>query len=171
LAQSIDLLEEELKNQNIEYRSEIQDRLPWVRADANQLVKAFHNLSRNAMQAMPNGGLLTIKAYCESLPSSSGTPKRSLGNGKVTIIFQDTGTGIPQDALRHIFNPFFTTKDSGTGLGLPITHKVITEHGGQIEARSRLGQGTQFTIQLPIHDTRHTEAEPSAAGDENPDQM
>jgi two-component system sensor histidine kinase AtoS len=150
LFQSIDILEEELKDQNIEYCNDIEDPLPLVQADANQLVKAFRNLSRNAAQAMPTGGRLTIKAFHERAPKPASSNPENAGNGKVILIFQDTGTGIPKDTLQHIFNPFFTTKDSGTGLGLPITHKVITEHGGQIEAESKVGEGTIFTIHLPL---------------------
>lgn len=84
-------------------------------------------------------------------------------NGKVLIIFQDTGQGITSKEVQQIFNPFFTTKDSGTGLGLPITHKVITEHHGQIDVESMKGQGTRFTIQLPIDDQISVQT-PSGSG-------
>lgn len=149
LMQAIDTIEAELQQRGIELHPDIQNQLPSVQADANQLVKAFHNLARNALQAMPTGGRLTIKTYSEELHDDRQSGNTGT-NCRVTIIFQDTGPGIPSKLLKEIFNPFFTTKDSGTGLGLPITHKVITEHGGQIEAESQNGQGTKFTIHLPV---------------------
>ena len=151
LRQTIDIIEGDLQHRDIEYRPDFQDQLPSVQADVNQLVKAFHNLARNAIQAMPTGGRLTIKTFFEEIPDD-GHRDNTQATGRVTIIFQDTGQGIRPKVLEQIFNPFFTTKDSGTGLGLPITHKVITEHGGQIDAESKKEQGTQFTIHLPIHE-------------------
>ena len=151
LRQTIDTLEVDLHNRRIECHSDFQDQLPPVQADANQLVKAFHNLVRNAIQAMPTGGQLTVTTYRDERSPDAG-PRDTQISDWITIIFHDTGMGIPPDALRQIFNPFFTTKDSGTGLGLPITHKVIIEHGGQIEAESQEGHGTRFTIHLPIQE-------------------
>jgi signal transduction histidine kinase len=127
----------------------MQDDLPLVQADSNQLTKAFINLIRNAIQAMPTGGRLSIKTFFED-SADPGKLAMTSTNGNVLIIFQDTGQGITSKELQQIFNPFFSTKDSGTGLGLPITHKVITEHHGQIDVESIKGQGTTFTIQLPI---------------------
>ena len=151
LRQTIDTIESDLQKSNIDLRTDLLDQLPRVQADANQLVKAFHNLARNAIQAMPTGGQLRIKTMVEEIPLDEqwGNTRRI---GRFIIIFQDSGQGIPAEELTQIFNPFFTTKDSGTGLGLPITHKVITEHGGQIEADSKEGHGTRFTIHLPIQE-------------------
>lgn len=149
LRQSIDTIDEVLQRSNIEYHQDLQDNLPLVQADSNQLTKAFINLIRNAIQAMPTGGRLSIKTFFED-SADDGKLAVTSTNGKVLITFQDTGQGITSKELQQIFNPFFTTKDSGTGLGLPITHKVITEHHGQIDVQSIKGQGTTFTIQLPI---------------------
>jgi len=151
LRQAIDIIEGDLQHRDIEYCPDFQDQLPPVQADPNQLVKAFHNLVRNAIQAMPTGGRLTIRTVSREIPDQ-GRQVNTQASDRVTIIFQDTGQGIPPKVLEQIFNPFFTTKDSGTGLGLPITHKVITEHGGQIEAESKEERGTRFTIHLPIHE-------------------
>lgn len=148
LKQTIEFVEEELQINHIECLCELSNDLPLVRADVNQLTKAFHNLILNATQAMETGGRLTIEAFSEK----GDTHWRQMStsrNGWVTVIFQDTGPGIPPEAIKNIFNPFFTTKDKGCGLGLAITHKVITEHGGFIELTSRLGQGTRFIIGLP----------------------
>jgi two-component system sensor histidine kinase AtoS len=149
LRQSIDTIDEDLQRSNIEYHQDLQQNLPLVQADSNQLTKAFINLMRNAIQAMPTGGRLLVKTFFEDSVDDrklEATPTI----GKVLITFQDTGQGITQEELQQIFNPFFTTKDSGTGLGLPITHKVITEHHGQIDVVSSKEQGTTFTIQLPV---------------------
>jgi len=148
LKQTIEFVEEELQINHIECLCELSNDLPLVRADVNQLTKAFHNLILNAAQAMETGGRLTIEAFSEK----GDTHWRQMStsrNGWVTVIFQDTGPGIPPEAIKNIFNPFFTTKDKGCGLGLAITHKVITEHGGFIELTSRLEQGTRFIIGLP----------------------
>lgn len=106
-----------------------------IRADADQMAKVFHNLIRNAMQVMPDGGTLTMAASCE--------------NHRVTIAIGDTGPGMSPETLNTIFTPFFTTKHKGTGLGLAITQKVITEHGGEIKATSTLHQGSCFTMEFP----------------------
>jgi len=148
LKQTIEFVEEELHSNHIECLCELSNDLPPVRADANQLTKAFHNLIRNAAQAMKKGGRLTIEAFSEKeSPHRQQIPKNQ--NGWVIVIFQDTGPGIPQETIKNIFNPFFTTKDKGSGLGLAITHKVITEHGGCIELASKAGKGTRFIISLP----------------------
>lgn len=148
LEQTIELLSEELKTHHIRCLCEFSDGLPQVRADADQLAKAFHNLIRNAGQAMSTGGELAIEVFREKRHPSERQIETGQ-NGWVTVIFQDTGPGIPPEAIKNIFNPFYTTKDKGTGLGLAITHKVITEHGGRIEVTSHMGKGTRFIIGLP----------------------
>jgi nitrogen fixation/metabolism regulation signal transduction histidine kinase len=151
LRQTIDTIKDDMQLCNIAYQFDMQDHLPLVQVDSNQMVKAFHNLARNGIQAMPSGGLLTIRTFFEE-PVGEKQGEKSHVKGTIHIIFKDTGQGIAPKVLEQIFNPFFTTKDSGTGLGLPITHKVITEHGGQIEAESEVEHGTTFTIKLPVHD-------------------
>lgn len=148
LKQTIEFLSEELETHHISCLCEFSDDLPQIRADADQLTKAFHNLVLNAVQAMPTGGELIIEAFCEKRHPSERqiTTDR---NGWVAIIFQDTGPGVPPEDIKNIFNPFFTTKNKGTGLGLAITHKVITDHGGHIEVTNRIGKGTRFIIDLP----------------------
>ena len=157
LQQAIDLVQADLQQRQIECSLIIEDPLPRVLADANQLVKAFHNLVRNAVQAMATGGRLIIESFLDE--NHQGSEQDNINaRRRLSIIFQDSGQGIPPEVLKQIFNPFFTTKDSGTGLGLPITHKVITEHGGQIEAESKEGQGTRFIISLPLQDNPASQA-------------
>jgi two-component system sensor histidine kinase AtoS len=149
LEQALDAPDAQLRAGHIQCRCVIADNMPPVRADANQLVRAFHNLIRNAVQAMSQGGQLHIKASFHRGDPSQAEPGRT-GVNRVTAVFQDTGPGISAAELENIFNPFFTTKDKGTGLGLAITHKVITEHGGQIEVESAPGHGSRFIVHLPV---------------------
>lgn len=145
-----EFFEPELQSNQIHCETRVVPDLPTILADPDQLIKAFQNLFRNAIQAMPNGGRLTIEGHCEA----AGGLERPLStnqDGWVSLAFSDTGVGIPVETTKSIFNPFFTTKDRGTGLGLAITHKVITEHGGHIEVSSRVGEGSTFTIHLPLY--------------------
>lgn len=148
VSQTLETLGEDLVAGNIKYRLECPDDLPPVRADSGQLTKAFHNLVRNAIQAMPDGGELVITVQSQADTESNG---EMADNGEsIALIFQDNGNGIPPDELKNIFNPFYTTKIQGTGLGLSITHKVITEHGGSITVTSRPESGSRFMIRLPV---------------------
>ncbi|MCP3872568.1 MAG: HAMP domain-containing protein [Desulfobacteraceae bacterium] len=135
LNQSVELLETNLKENNINCRCDIPKVLPKVMADENQLEKVFVNLMQNGAQAMPDGGTISIQASCN--------------DEMITIDFKDTGHGFSPEQGQNIFNPFFTTKAKGTGLGLAITHKVISEHQGQIEAKSQEGKGSCFSVSLP----------------------
>ena len=106
-----------------------------VRCDKNQLKQVFMNIVKNAIEAMPTGGLLAISI------ERDGTD--------VLVRVTDQGGGIPEDHLRRLGEPFFTTKEKGTGLGLMISHKIIEEHDGDIRYDSRTGEGTTVTIRLP----------------------
>lgn len=145
---TVELFEEELRSWRITHHIRFDPNVPAVRADVDQLTKAFQNLIRNAVQAMPEGGEIWIEASGVKTcpPGEEGSNRQ---NGWMTIVFKDTGYGISGENLKTIFNPFFTTKDTGTGLGLAITHKVIVEHGGHIDVKSRPGEGSCFTIYLP----------------------
>jgi signal transduction histidine kinase len=108
---------------------------PDVMADPEQLKQVFVNLISNAVQAMPDGGTLTIDTGQQ--------------DGFVFVRFTDTGPGIPDDVLGKIFDPFVSTRDAGTGLGLTIVHRIVDEHDGHIEVASEQGVGTAFTVWLP----------------------
>ncbi len=103
--------------------------------DPQQINQVFLNLTRNAIQAMPQGGELKV-----ALKSSKES---------IQIIFEDTGVGIPPENIKNLFIPFFTTKEEGSGLGLPICQKIIKAHGGTIQIESILQKGTKFIITLP----------------------
>jgi two-component system sensor histidine kinase AtoS len=97
--------------------------------------QALGNLVQNAVEAMPDGGTLTV---------------RSQRDRALVIIIKDTGAGVPREQYRKIFLPFFTTKDTGVGMGLALTHKIVTAHGGRVEVESREGSGTTFTLIVPM---------------------
>jgi len=138
-----------MKNRQISYHCEYSSDLPPIQADMSQLSKAFNNLILNAMQAMPSGGKLSVKAFSQK-EHTKDTQRLTVQNGWITLVFEDTGVGISPEDIKNIFTPFFTTKDIGTGLGLAITHKVITEHGGRIDVESNEGKGSRFRIYLPV---------------------
>ena len=112
--------------------------LPKIPCDKELLKQGFFNLFMNSKQAMSKGGVISITTRYNSLEE------------KIEIIIKDNGSGIPKKHLPNIFNPYFTTKAKGTGLGLPIVHRIITDHHGQIFSESEEGIGTKMTILLPI---------------------
>jgi len=126
------------RGDNIQIEVEAATRFPYVLGDEGQLQQAVVALATNAIDAMPDGGTLSLRA------------KRSGGQAIVEIT--DTGVGIQPENLTKIFDPFFTTKDvgRGTGLGLAVCYGIVSEHGGRLDVRSKVGVGTTFTISLPI---------------------
>lgn len=111
--------------------------LPRVMADPDQLKQVFVNLISNAVQAMSqSGGSIEVRAY--------------INEGFISVAVSDTGPGIPPDDLKKVFDPFYSTRDEGTGLGLTIVHRILDEHDGHIEVASDPGAGTTFTVSLPI---------------------
>jgi signal transduction histidine kinase len=141
---TLQLLAKEQGSHEIEIVTNFADGLPPVRADAEQLHQVFLNLSLNALQAMPQGGRLLIST------SLRRATRRGAAAAFLEVRFRDTGVGIPPGDQRNLFIPFFTTKEKGTGLGLPISQRIIENHGGTIEVRSQPGEGATFTVLLPI---------------------
>ena len=134
-----------LHGSNVNCEFGLDDDLWPVEADEGQLAQVIHNLVLNAVQAMPQGGTLTILA--QKIRS------RVKGNRLVKITVADTGTGIPEHTLQRIFDPYFTTKPQGNGLGLATCYSIIKKHGGTIRAESALGEGATFIISLPASDS------------------
>ncbi|HEY1587086.1 MAG TPA: ATP-binding protein [Polyangia bacterium] len=132
-------MHQELEGRSVTVDARIEPSLP-IAADEHQLRQALLNLLRNAVEAMRDGGRLTITA---ALVPSDGGDGRS-----VELTISDTGEGIAPDHLAKIFDPFFSTKDGGTGLGLALTQQIIVEHGGRIDVRSEPGRGTTFIVRL-----------------------
>ena len=119
----------------------LEESLPWVLVDVNQMKQVLLNLIHNALQAMPNGGDLTIATEA----TSRG------GREWIRVSVSDTGVGIPKADQTRIFEPFYTTKgdQGGTGLGLSVTYGIVTDHGGQIDVESQPGAGSKFSVWLP----------------------
>jgi len=140
LAETLQLLEREITNRDILLEREWSDGVPKLLLDRGQMKQAFYNVIRNALQAMRPGGILRITT------SASDT--------HVTIAFADTGHGISPETIGQVFQPYFTTKKQGTGLGLMIVQRIVREHGGTIEIESDPGRGTTLRITLPIHEKR-----------------
>jgi len=139
---TVQLLQQEPSIKNVELRVRIDEQLPLIAGDPESLMQVFLNLAQNALQAMPEGGTLEIL--------TTRRRRSRLGYGQFCEVrFRDTGIGIPRDRLKKLFIPFYTTKQKGTGLGLAISHRIINQHGGTIEVRSTLGQGSTFSVFLP----------------------
>jgi two-component system sensor histidine kinase PilS (NtrC family) len=134
------LIEHRALPSNLKVSREYGETLP-TRADPQRLRQAAWNLCLNAVQAMPDGGELRVGAHSI----------REHG-GRLQISIADTGQGIAEADLPHIFEPFFSTKPEGSGIGLALVYRVVEEHGGSIEVRSRTGEGTTFVLTLPAPD-------------------
>ncbi len=136
-----------LRGSNVKGTIEAANDLSAVEADEGQLNQVFTNIVINATQAMPGGGNLLVKATNEQLEAHN---KFELPAGSyVKLVFSDDGCGIPAEDLIKIFDPYFTTKSAGNGLGLASAHSIIVRHGGVIRVTSRQGKGTEFTIHIP----------------------
>lgn len=126
----------ELRESGIEVAEEYDDEIPRVELDEKYLKQALLNIIKNAQAAMPEGGVLSVST--------------SVKDDMVAIAISDNGTGISEEVREKIFEPYFTTKEFGSGLGLTVVYKIIKEHGGEIALQSREGVGTTFTIMLPV---------------------
>jgi two-component system NtrC family sensor kinase len=136
IEKSLAILQAKFKKGNIGLAFEKGEELPPLRIDRHQIQQVLINLMLNAIQAMTQGGILTLRTFPEN------------GDG-VALEVRDTGVGIPRDHLKRIFDPFFTTKSEGTGLGLSISLKILNNHGATLDVRSEEGQGSTFTIHFP----------------------
>jgi len=140
LEESVAFLREEIRDRDILVELDLDPNLPRLELDRDQLKQAFYNVIKNAFQAMRSGGILHIRSWQDDL--------------YVSISFSDTGSGISQENMSKLFQPYFTTKSSGSGLGLLIVRRIVRGHGGEIEIESNEGKGIRFTIHLPYGDKR-----------------
>lgn len=138
IRETLELLRPELDNRGLNVKEKLGRRLPLAPLDAGQMKQVLVNLIKNAMQAMTRDGILTVQ--------TGHTPDAAW------VAIGDTGGGIPADQISHIFEPFYTTKKKGTGLGLMIVQRIIRQHGGRIEVESNVGRGTTFRISLPLRE-------------------
>jgi two-component system sensor histidine kinase HydH len=139
LEESFSMVSEKLDGGGIELTKEYSERIPKVMGDQRQLIQVFSNLFNNAYEAMKGKGTLSLRVL----------PVAKNGSTFVRIEVEDTGSGIDPENLHNIFNPFYSTKESGVGLGLPLVYKIITSHQGQIEVDNRPGEGVTFIVTLP----------------------
>jgi signal transduction histidine kinase/ActR/RegA family two-component response regulator len=141
-----------LHGSNVKGSVRIPETIHAIEADEGQMSQLIHNIIINATQAMPGGGTLTITADNENLDDSNSLALP--GGTYVRLTFADQGCGIAHDDLKRIFDPYFTTKETGNGLGLASVHSIVHRHGGHIGVSSVVDTGTTFTIHLPsIGDT------------------
>jgi PAS domain S-box-containing protein len=137
---TVDLLRPEIENRDLTVKLKLARHLPATPIDSTQMQQVLMNLVKNAMQAMTTGGTLTLQTG----ESSEG----------VWLSVADTGGGISQEQIARIFEPFYTTKKKGTGLGLMIVQRIVRAHNGRIELESNIGKGTTFRIWLPLHERK-----------------
>jgi PAS domain S-box-containing protein len=140
IEKTLDLLRPELENRGLTVTTKLARRLAAAPLDATQMQQVLVNLIKNAMQAMTRDGTLTLQTG---------------GNDDgVWVSVGDTGGGIPQEQINRIFEPFYTTKKKGSGLGLMIVQRIVRTHNGRIELESHVGRGTTFRIWLPLHERK-----------------
>lgn len=136
LERTIDFMEPEMRRAGIRLVREFAPFVPPVMMNADQLRQVFVNLLRNATQATPPGGMIRAAA--------------GLHRGSVSVRIEDSGCGIPEDNLGRIFEPYFSTKEGGSGLGLVIVERIVGEHKGEILVSSHPGKGTAITVRIPV---------------------
>ncbi|NOX88938.1 MAG: PAS domain-containing protein [Calditrichaeota bacterium] len=144
------LLAPRLKKKKIRFVKRFENRLPQVFVDPSQIEQVFMNLFLNAIDAMPDGGDLMVST---SLIKDAVLDDGEQAADAIWVKVADTGIGIPEENLEKIFNPFFTTKSSGIGLGLSITNRLMIENGGKIEVFSKKDKGTEFILYFPVPNT------------------
>jgi len=140
LRETLVLLRQEIQDRNIAVEIDCPKALPSIPADRNQIKQVFFNIIRNAFQAMPHGGRLQIIL--------------TVKDPYLSILFRDTGVGIKPEDFARIFDPYYSTKPDGSGLGLLIVQRIVQEHGGQIKVVTSAEQGTDFAILLPLSERR-----------------
>ena len=139
---ALKLIQQDLKRNEIELETEIEENLPLVSINYNQIIEIFLNIMINAIDAMESKGKLSVRVKREIDADD--------GNSYIQIEIQDTGKGIPPEDLERVFARYYTTKSTGTGLGLAVVDRIIKAHNGKIKVTSRVGKGSTFIISLPI---------------------
>jgi signal transduction histidine kinase len=145
------LVHEQLSQKNIELENNFRATRDNILGDPSLLTQALVNLHLNAIDAIGENGKITVGTInCSYRFANGDDPQKATSKKCIRLQIKDTGKGIPHDKLQKIFDPFFTSKSEGTGMGLSVAHGVIQEHDGIIEVESQLGKGTTFYIYIPI---------------------
>jgi two-component system, sporulation sensor kinase E len=134
--ETIDLLNAQALLENIQFELTVSPQLPMVYCEPNQIKQVLINVIKNAIEVTSNGGRIFVEVY-------STEPRY------VTVSIRDQGDGMPEERIKRLGEPFYTTKEKGTGLGLMVSYKIIEEHKGRIEVESKIGEGTAFHVILP----------------------
>ncbi|MBW1637449.1 MAG: hypothetical protein JRJ68_14400 [Deltaproteobacteria bacterium] len=132
---TVQLIAMDIKSQGISLTLDLEEDLPGINGDEDKLVQLFLNLLLNGLQAMESDGLLSVKSFLKS--------------GYIAVVITDTGKGISSEHLPRIFDPYFTTRSDGTGLGLAMSAKIVDEHEGKITVTSEKGKGSRVEVVLP----------------------
>ena len=140
IKETLALLKQEIENRGAHVELELPTDLPAIQVDKDQIKQAFFNIVKNALQAMPDGGLLRLTA--------------AASDRFLALAFRDNGSGISPEDIGHIFEPYYTTKSKGSGIGLMIVQRIIQDHGGRMDVHSEPGVGTTFTLFLPLEERR-----------------
>jgi two-component system, sporulation sensor kinase E len=140
VAESVAFLEPEIKDRDIIVETELRDDLPRMEVDRDQIKQAFYNVIKNSLQAMKPRGILRIKT--------------DVDDEQVSVTFADTGGGIAPENMNRVFEPYFTTKETGSGLGLLIVRRIVRAHGGEMEIVNDEGRGIRLSIRLPLQHRR-----------------
>jgi len=149
--QTLKLIHEQLAQKDIELKKDFRAKNDRISGDADLLVQTLVNLGLNAIDAIEGGGSIHIEtANCAYRFAKGGDAKQAINASCIRLQITDTGKGIAPDQIKKIFDPFFTSKSEGTGMGLSVAHGIIQEHHGAIEVRSELGKGSSFLIYIPL---------------------
>jgi PAS domain S-box-containing protein len=151
----LELTHKQLQHANVTVERQWAADLTEIEANADHLKQVFLNLILNAVDAMPEGGTLTLR----TTPDEILLPNETTPRPAVRVEFSDTGVGMPPEVLARLFEPFFTSKEQGTGLGLSVSYGIIRAHHGRITVASQVGQGTTFTMLLPVSQLAHGAAD------------
>jgi two-component system, sporulation sensor kinase E len=141
IRETVDLLNAQAVLYNVQFKTTYDGQLPLIYCESNQLKKVFINIIKNAIEVMPEGGNITITT-------------KEINNQRILVSIGDEGIGIPKEKINKLGEPFFTTKDQGTGLGLMVSYKIMDEHNGTIRVESEVGKGTVFHLTLPVNAKR-----------------
>lgn len=150
LRESLQLMQEQAKSRNVTLKTEFKADEVLIKGDSELLNQAFINFFLNAIEAMPSGGDLMVTTECLQPAYATMFDSEHAAAEILNIAITDTGIGMRPDDVKHVFDPFFTKKSNGTGLGLSVAHSILQEHNVAIHVESKLGEGTTISLSFPV---------------------